>query len=1073
MSLTRIFKTRSTAARFVGVLLLSLLAISATVWGQLPVPGSSQFDITGFIQSATLGGAGSGSGSGAHQGGFITVNGHLITIPSETIVILPANALTWQELFAQAPAPYGPGQTGLAMADVPPPLTTYEAHVIGNRVLGGPGGADVYIAGLVWITQQGLNSGQGFINCINYATGEMRVGGPIGNCAAGMRIQLNDPLNPAVGTGRYGRPTTPDARFTVDQDNPTIQSITGFPMCIPRVLADPNIAGNPQDPLCPVLQRPLVGNPAAACAAPTTVGVPCTSFTMLAPPVAPGGQLDPTVQAPFEVGDFVTYAGTLVQDATPLTPTAGPFPGLANLYISAHTITNNVAIYTAGGTNPAYITVNVSLIGTGGLTVIGANEAAIRTRFEGFTSDVDPTPANQRLINIYGIDLAPLGSPVPGATSDRYLGVIGVDPGPPTGAAKGRWRFRPPCDPFGTIEAKPDKQCVMNQANTFLPPTREVRAVIGASQGGGVPAAFTAPITAASPTAANGIVWGQYHAPIADYIFPEQLPGKAPIPENNFNTMPFLAQGGYTSSAGTIVAQLDPWPSDVIPNITCFPPTASAGGPYAVGSGGTIGLIGSSGGTGPFTFSWTATAGTFDNAAVANPNYTAPQVSVATPETVSLTASNGCGSNTASANVAVAAAAAPTVDPIANQAVDSGASGSFAVSGSDPNVPASVPLTWSVSQTGTIALLNLTITSTGSTTANVTYSAPAGVLVATPVTVTVTATNVAGVASAPVSTTVTINPAIVCNPPVANAGGPYTVGSGSSITLNGSASGTTPITFLWAAPSQGSINPLTSATTTYTAPVLLVATDVPLSLTASNSCGSNTAASSVHVNAVLPPAMNTVPNMTVFSGAAGSFPISGSDPNVPALLPLGFTVTQAGAPALIGLTVTPGPNPPGTGATVSFTAPTLPLGQVTSVVITLTFTATNSFGVPSAPITATVTVNPLPDVIGIAAAEYRTGLKRLIITATSTVVSPNVVLKLQPYLTTTGTTYNPDPAAGGVGNVFTNNGGGNYSLTINGVPAPACGNPAGYQTPCPTKPIDVKSNLNGDSGFQALTRIRQ
>ena len=98
--------------------------------------------------------------------------------------------------------------------------------------------------------------------------------------------------------------------------------------------------------------------------------------------------------------------------------------------------------------------------------------------------------------------------------------------------------------------------------------------------------------------------------------------------------------------------------------------------------------------------------------------------------------------------------------------------------------------------------------------------------------------------------------------------------------------------------------------------------------------------------------------------------------------------------------------------------------------------------------------------------------KRLIINATSTVVSPNVVLTLQPFLTTTGTTYNPDPAAGGVGNKFTNNGGGLYSLTINGVPEPACGNPAGNKTPCPTKPLDVKSNLNGDSGFFALTIIR-
>ena len=67
--------------------------------------------------------------------------------------------------------------TGMALADVPAPMTTYEAQVIGNRVLGGPGGADVYIAGLIYISQQALNTGSGFINCINYTTGEMLVGG--------------------------------------------------------------------------------------------------------------------------------------------------------------------------------------------------------------------------------------------------------------------------------------------------------------------------------------------------------------------------------------------------------------------------------------------------------------------------------------------------------------------------------------------------------------------------------------------------------------------------------------------------------------------------------------------------------------------------------------------------------------------------------------------------------------------------------------------------------------------------------------------------------------------------------
>src|SRR5580765_2087422 len=219
-------------------LLMAVLALSAATWAQIPVPASSQFDITGFIQAASLGGPAAGSGVGAHQGGSITVNGHVIVVPSETIVILPASALTWQELFATAPAPYTGAATGMALADVPAPMTTYEAQVIGNRILGGPAGADLYIAGLIYISQHALNTGSGFINCINYTTGEMLVGGLLGNCATGTRVQINDPVittagDIALGTGRYSRGQTPDARFQVDQDNPTIASATGFPMCVP------------------------------------------------------------------------------------------------------------------------------------------------------------------------------------------------------------------------------------------------------------------------------------------------------------------------------------------------------------------------------------------------------------------------------------------------------------------------------------------------------------------------------------------------------------------------------------------------------------------------------------------------------------------------------------------------------------------------------------------------------------------------------------------------------------------------------------------------------------------------
>ncbi|MFL5290788.1 MAG: hypothetical protein ACJ79U_04655, partial [Myxococcales bacterium] len=219
------------------------------------MPASTQFDIVGYIEEATLDPA---CTADPHCGGTISVHGHVVVVPKELVVMFPANALSWQELFAQAPLPYGLAgasgpSSGLAAADVPAPLTSYEAHVIGNRVVGGPFAPDVYIAALVFVSQHSLASGAGFVSFIDYALGEMRVGGILGDpgCAqggtaltnplcTGARVRINDPA------GRYGRPNSPDVRFTVDAENPTIAAGTGFPMCLPRI--DPAVA---DDPLCP------------------------------------------------------------------------------------------------------------------------------------------------------------------------------------------------------------------------------------------------------------------------------------------------------------------------------------------------------------------------------------------------------------------------------------------------------------------------------------------------------------------------------------------------------------------------------------------------------------------------------------------------------------------------------------------------------------------------------------------------------------------------------------------------------------------------------------------------------
>jgi hypothetical protein len=752
-----------------------------------PLPTATQFDVTGFIQSASVDVPGD-----AHSGGSITVNGQVIVIPRETVVILPANALTWQELFAQAPAPYTGVATGMAMNDVPTPLTTYEVNVIGNRVV--QGGHDNYIAGLVHISQNDLNNGAGYINFIDYNVShdggvthvaELRIGGTVndplcvaaappafntvagGATCSGNRVEINDPANPtaldelgAPGSGRYGRAQSPDTRFMVDQDNPTIAAATGYPMCIPRVLVDPafttgaGVFPNPDDPQCPRTNRLFkISVPNGARSSmldPTTPGGFAISTNSGAgTATVPGYVADATVQTPMEVGDYVTFSGTLMND-NPLKPTTNlATAGVTGTYVSAHTIINNFAAYTLPGVNPAYVSIEVALVGTGGLTVFGAGEAAIRTRFEGMTTD--PT----RNVHVYAIDI----NPVTGALNDRDWGMVTPDPGPPGGAVEGRWRLRPPCT--GTTPT--DKVCVGPFGSSYLPPTRELRAVVDGGVGSTVSPntapplnsqtpGFVAPISATSPTSANGLVAGQYHAPIGEYIFPENTPGN-PIVANNFETMNFLAYGGYTSGGGTKVGQLNPWPGAAAPvSPTCT--TATTGGPYSVPAGGTVTLAGNVGvgATTPVSVLWSASAGSFTNATTTTPTFSAAGLAVGTIVNVSFTASNVCGPSTAPPTTITVTAGAPTLNAIASQTVNSGTPVTLQASS-----PSAGPLTFQFTQTsGTAVVLpnGGTVSNvTSGANATLTFTAPSG---STVMGFSVTATNATGT-SAPRTFTVTVN----------------------------------------------------------------------------------------------------------------------------------------------------------------------------------------------------------------------------------------------------------------------------------------------------------------------------
>ena len=1015
---------------------------AAPIVAVLPtLAGSTQFDITGFVDTAALDPACAAS---AHCGGTMTINGHAIVVPSETIVILPASALTWQELFALAPAPYGPSQTGMALKDTPTPLTTYEVHVVGNRVIAG--GQDRYIAGLVHVSQQELNTGAGYINFMDYALGEMRVGGVMNdpNCVAnaantvaggvacsGARVQIDDPTittagDIALGTGRYGRAKSPDMRFQVDQDSPTIASATGFPMCFPRSTTDPN-AGGADDAQCPRTNRPVD---------PTT-NTFTQLFTMSNP--APVGSPDAHLQAPFEVGDYVTFAGTLIAN-NPIAPNP------AATFISAHTIIDNTAIFTPPGTDPAYVSIEVSLMGTGGLTVFGAGEASIRTRFEGMSTD------STRPIYVYGIDYKADGTTTP----DRYFGTIMPDPGTPIGAVKGRWRFRPPCAPFGTVVAKPDRQCLNSAANGYLPPPREIRAVIAAAGNDAYTGVAPLPTNPTFTKSANGLSYGQYHAPIGDYIFPENTPGN-PIVENNFNTMPFLALGGYSSITGVVAGQLNPWPSNVLP---CIAPIANPGGPYAVVSGRTVNLAASATGSPTMTFAWAAAAsGTLSSTTVANPVFTAAVLPVAqitnTVVALSVTVTNGCGTSTVPVPVTVTPIQPPVVTAVPARSSAPNTTGTIALTGTDPNAPALTPLTFTVTQSPLGALNPLTVTQNPPAGATVSYTTPA---TAGTITLTITATNAAGKVSSPVTTTINVTSAATL--PTANAGGPYTVTLGSQIALAGSATGSPTPTVLWTVPSTaGSLSKTTIANPVFTANGTGT---FNVTFAATNSAGTTTATSTITVLAKVAPVTNPITPISVFAGSTGNkLSITGSDPNIPAQVPLVFNFAgQTGSVVLNNRGFTTGTT---TGNTTSgvwnFDAPTLPANTVTPVLVTVTFNVQNKFGLRSANVSTTISVVPLPDTVTITNATYRISDQRLILAATSNVISADLVLKLQPYLTTLGTIFDPTT----LGSTFTNGGLGTYNITLVGAPEPAIP---------PATPLTVKSSLNGLSAPHGLDLIR-
>jgi fibronectin type 3 domain-containing protein len=172
------------------------------------------------------------------SGGTIVVGGQNIIIPRNLLMDLPANRLTLQQTFAQAPqACLLRAESGLAKADV---CNTGKvggiATIAANRTSNGN-----VIAGDIFI-QKGIETVKGVVSYINYTDGYFRINGITNDPNTGVMVRLNDPLSrhtvqQGLGCVAGSLNCSADKRFTLDRDNYTNTFSTGVPSCLPSTVA--------------------------------------------------------------------------------------------------------------------------------------------------------------------------------------------------------------------------------------------------------------------------------------------------------------------------------------------------------------------------------------------------------------------------------------------------------------------------------------------------------------------------------------------------------------------------------------------------------------------------------------------------------------------------------------------------------------------------------------------------------------------------------------------------------------------------------------------------------------------
>ena len=297
------------------------------------------------------------------SGGTITVGGTLVTIPRNLLIDLPANRMTLQQLFVEAPAScVSAGQTGLAKGDSC--NTTGSGGIVSISATRNNGGN--VIAGDVFI-QKGIEAITGIISYIDYHDGYFRLNGTPGDAATGVMVRLNDPdgrhtVQQGLGCAS-GSNCSADPRFTLDADNYTNAFSTGYPLCIPSTEPRTTTVGLPAQPgiaalpLGTIAQANLDGTGDALC--------PATNR------IINGGQPvnDSRLLAPILLGDSTTAEGN--------------FEFVNGVrFLSAHTTGVAVALSTKNQVGqPDYLTLDEV-----GMDAAGFQNERIRTLIIGFST---------------------------------------------------------------------------------------------------------------------------------------------------------------------------------------------------------------------------------------------------------------------------------------------------------------------------------------------------------------------------------------------------------------------------------------------------------------------------------------------------------------------------------------------------------------------------------------------------------------------------------------------------------------------------------------------------------------